>query len=177
LGGSINLVGGVSMGGTHVSHWTRPVWMAVPYLAICGSLASYTSYLFLLRNVRLSAVATYAYINPVVAVVLGSLLLNESLQAMQLAGMIIVLVSVAPSQRQSRLGKKQKATRRAVSKSQPQGDELILPALADAYIQDCLQEERSPSNAHGDADDLTRVNTGQRRGKPTLRQGIATAAC
>jgi drug/metabolite transporter (DMT)-like permease len=95
IGGSINLVAGVSMGGTHVSHWTRPVWMAVLYLAICGSLASYTSYLFLLRNVRLSTVATYAYINPVVAVVLGSLLLNESLQPMQLAGMIIVLVSVA----------------------------------------------------------------------------------
>jgi drug/metabolite transporter (DMT)-like permease len=53
------------------------------------------SHLFMLRNVRLSTVATYAYVNPVVAVVLGSLLLNESLQAMQLAGMIIVLVSVA----------------------------------------------------------------------------------
>jgi len=78
-----------------MTHWTRPVWIAVLYLAICGSLASYTSYLFLLRNVRLSAVATYAYINPVVAVVLGSLLLNESMQPVQLAGMLIILVAVA----------------------------------------------------------------------------------
>jgi drug/metabolite transporter (DMT)-like permease len=95
VGGSISLLIAASIGGSHLPNWTARVWLAVLYLAIFGSLMSYTSYLFLLRNVRLSAVSTYAYINPVVAVVLGALLLNESLSPMQVAGMILVVASVA----------------------------------------------------------------------------------
>jgi drug/metabolite transporter (DMT)-like permease len=65
------------------------------YLAIFGSIAGYTSYMFLLRHVRLSAAATYAYINPIVAVLLGWLLLHETLHGVEWVGMGIVIVSVA----------------------------------------------------------------------------------
>lgn len=95
IGGSVNLLIGAAMGGAHMSLWTTRLWIAILYLAILGSLASYTSYLFLLRTVRLSAVATYAYVNPIVAVVLGNLLLKESLHGVQWVGMSIVLISVA----------------------------------------------------------------------------------
>jgi drug/metabolite transporter (DMT)-like permease len=95
IAGSINLLIGVASGGLRSSHWTRGAWIAVLYLAIFGSLAGYTSYLFLVRNVRLSAVATYAYVNPIVAVLLGWTLLHEKLHGAEWIGMAIVLISVA----------------------------------------------------------------------------------
>jgi drug/metabolite transporter (DMT)-like permease len=81
--------------GVQSSHWTRGAWLATLYLAIFGSLASYTSYLFLLRHVRISAVATYAYVNPVVAILLGWAILHEKLHGLEWAGIAIVLASVA----------------------------------------------------------------------------------
>jgi drug/metabolite transporter (DMT)-like permease len=95
IAGSINMLIGVMCGGLRSSHWTRGAWLATLYLAAFGSLAGYTSYMFLLRNVRLSTVATYAYVNPIVAVLLGWALLHETLHGSEWAGMGIVLVSVA----------------------------------------------------------------------------------
>jgi drug/metabolite transporter (DMT)-like permease len=95
IAGSINMLIGVICGGLRSSHWTRGAWLATLYLAIFGSLAGYTSYMFLLRNVRLSTVATYAYVNPIVAVLLGWALLHETLHGSEWLGMGIVLVSVA----------------------------------------------------------------------------------
>jgi drug/metabolite transporter (DMT)-like permease len=51
--------------------------------------------MFLLRNVRLSTVATYAYVNPIVAVLLGWAFLQETLHGSEWLGMGIVLISVA----------------------------------------------------------------------------------
>jgi drug/metabolite transporter (DMT)-like permease len=95
IAGSVNLLIGVASGGLHSSHWTSDVWLAMLYLAVFGSLLGYTSYMFLLRNVRLSAVATYAYVNPIVAVLLGWVLLREKLHGTEWVGMGIVLTSVA----------------------------------------------------------------------------------
>ena len=47
------------------------------YLITFGSLLAYTAYTWLLRNAPISTVATYAYVNPVIAVVLGALILSE----------------------------------------------------------------------------------------------------
>jgi len=93
--GCINMTIGVACGGIQTSHWTRGAWGATLYLAVFGSLLSYTSYLFLLRHVRISVVATYAYVNPVVAVMLGWLILHERLHGIEWAGMVVVLASVA----------------------------------------------------------------------------------
>ena len=69
--------------------------LMILYLALFGSLAGYASYMFLLQNVRLSTAATYAYINPVVAILLGWWLLQETPHGTEWVGMVIVLVSVA----------------------------------------------------------------------------------
>jgi drug/metabolite transporter (DMT)-like permease len=95
IGGVINLLIGMALGGLRTSHWSTGVSFSLAYLAIFGTLAGYTSYMFLLRNVSLSAAATYAYVNPVVAVLLGWLLLRETMNGAQLLGMVVVLASVA----------------------------------------------------------------------------------
>jgi drug/metabolite transporter (DMT)-like permease len=65
---------------------------AVGYLIVVGSLVGYTAYVWLLRVAPISLVATYAFVNPVVAVLLGSLVLSEPLEPRTiLAGAIIVL--------------------------------------------------------------------------------------
>ena len=95
VGGVVNLIIGAATGGLSRQHWTASLWGAILYLAIFGSLVSYSSYLFLLRNVHVSRVSTYAYVNPVVAVVLGTILQHEPLHGRQWADMSIVIVSVA----------------------------------------------------------------------------------
>jgi hypothetical protein len=64
--------------------------LMILYLALFGSLAGYASYMFLLQNVRLSTAATYAYINPVVAILLGWWLLQETPHGTEWVGMVIV---------------------------------------------------------------------------------------
>lgn len=95
VGGIVNLMIAAVTGGFTPVHWTPSLWGAVLYLAIFGSLISYTSYLFLLRKVPVSLVSTYAYVNPLVAVVLGTILQHEPLRGRQWADMAIVIVSVA----------------------------------------------------------------------------------
>ena len=95
IGGGVDLAIGLACGGYQASQWNMETWLALLFLAIFGTLAGYTSYTFLLRKVSISSVATYAYINPLVAVLLGWLLLNEPLAPRQWFGLVIVLVSVA----------------------------------------------------------------------------------
>jgi drug/metabolite transporter (DMT)-like permease len=65
--------------------------LAVVYLVVFGSLVGFTAYVFLLRHTRPALVATYAYVNPVVAVLLGWALADEPLTARTLlAGAVIV---------------------------------------------------------------------------------------
>ena len=69
--------------------------LAVAYLIVFGSLAAFSSYAWLLKNVRISVVATYAFVNPVVAVVLGALFLSEAITLTTLiAGASIVIAVV-----------------------------------------------------------------------------------
>jgi len=78
---------------------TRVVWTsrglgAVFYLIVCGSWVGYTAYIWLLGHVPTSKVSTYAYVNPVVAVFLGWLVLHERIDAYILAGSTVVILSV-----------------------------------------------------------------------------------
>lgn len=73
---------------------SRPSAAAWVYLVLFGSLLAYTAYAWLLQNAPISTVSTYAYVNPVVAVVLGSLLLGEVLTSGMLAGGLLVVASV-----------------------------------------------------------------------------------
>jgi drug/metabolite transporter (DMT)-like permease len=69
--------------------------LALVYLVVIGSMLAYTSYAWLLRNAPLSLVATYAYVNPVVAVALGTVFLGEALSARTLIASAIILAAVA----------------------------------------------------------------------------------
>jgi len=79
--------------------FSRVVWSprglgAVFYLIVCGSWVGYTAYIWLLGHVPTSKVSTYAYVNPVVAVFLGWLVLHERIDGYILAGSAIVIASV-----------------------------------------------------------------------------------
>jgi drug/metabolite transporter (DMT)-like permease len=74
--------------------WTMRSVSAVFYLIVCGSWIGYTAYIWLLEHVPTSKVSTYAYVNPVVAVFLGWLILHERVDRFIVMGSIIVVVSV-----------------------------------------------------------------------------------
>ncbi|WP_082526536.1 EamA family transporter [Kitasatospora sp. MBT63] len=69
-------------------------WAALAYLVVFGSLIAFTAYAWLLQRAPLSLVATYAYVNPVVAVLLGWLVLAEPLTWPVLLGGAIVVSGV-----------------------------------------------------------------------------------
>jgi drug/metabolite transporter (DMT)-like permease len=68
---------------------------AIAYLVLVGSLVGYTAYVWLLRVAPISLVATYAFVNPVIAVLLGWLVLAEPLEPRTLAAGAIIVVAVA----------------------------------------------------------------------------------
>ena len=74
--------------------WTGNATYALLYLIVFGSCLAYAAYIWLLHEVSPTALGTYAYVNPVVAVLLGGWLLGETLNAIQIAGMLVVLVGV-----------------------------------------------------------------------------------
>jgi drug/metabolite transporter (DMT)-like permease len=102
--GAQMLAGGASMlvAGTLIGEWsaadpsrfsTESV-VAFAYLVIFGSVIAYTAYTWLLQNASVSRVSTYAYVNPVVAVILGAIVLGEKVDLVVIAGAAIILVSV-----------------------------------------------------------------------------------
>lgn len=68
-------------------------WLAVSYLAVAGSIAAFIAYNWLLTQKPSAIVGTYAYVNPVVAVLLGWLIADEVISVYQLTGMMVILFS------------------------------------------------------------------------------------
>jgi drug/metabolite transporter (DMT)-like permease len=64
------------------------------YLVVIGSIVAFTAYSWLLQHAPISQVSTYAYVNPVIAVLLGAVFLSESVELATLAGMALVIASV-----------------------------------------------------------------------------------
>jgi drug/metabolite transporter (DMT)-like permease len=75
--------------------WTWRGVQALLWLAIFGSLVGLVAFTYLLQNVPVSKVATYAFVNPVIAVLLGVFLLGERLGPVELLGMGLIVCSVA----------------------------------------------------------------------------------
>lgn len=90
------LLGAIGIADGEVARWTWNIeaLAALAYLIVFGSCLAYAAYVWLLHEVSPSALGTYAYINPVVAVALGGWLLGESLNATQMAGMLVILFGV-----------------------------------------------------------------------------------
>jgi drug/metabolite transporter (DMT)-like permease len=92
--GAGNLIFALVAGDPSRVHWTMRGLSATLYLVVCGSWIGYTAYIWLLEHAPTSKVSTYAYVNPVVAVFLGWLILHERVDRFILAGSAIVVLSV-----------------------------------------------------------------------------------
>ena len=69
-------------------------WLSLAYLILFGSLMAYSAYVWLLKIRPTTEVGTHAYVNPVVAVVIGGGLGGEQITGIQLLGLVIILGSV-----------------------------------------------------------------------------------
>ncbi len=97
-GGGVMLLVSVALGdlaGLDLGAVSATSWASLAYLIIFGSLVGFSSYLWLVRHVRTSLVSTYAYVNPVVAVLLGWLIRDETITARVWLAGAIILASVA----------------------------------------------------------------------------------
>jgi len=98
FGGAALLAGALvagEPGDLHLADTSAKSLLALLYLIVAGSWVAYTAYAWLLQNAPLSQVATYAYVNPLVAVVLGWAILGEDVSAGTLAGAALVVAAVA----------------------------------------------------------------------------------
>jgi drug/metabolite transporter (DMT)-like permease len=75
-------------------HFTAVSWLAMAFLAVLGSLVAFSAYSWLLRTAPISLVSTQAYVNPLIAVGLGWLILDEPVTAAMLVGSSLILASV-----------------------------------------------------------------------------------
>jgi drug/metabolite transporter (DMT)-like permease len=78
----------------HVAEVSARAWLALVYLIVAGSIVGFTAYVWLIHHESPTKVGTYAYVNPVVAVLVGYFLGAEPLGARTILGALLVLVSV-----------------------------------------------------------------------------------
>jgi drug/metabolite transporter (DMT)-like permease len=98
LGGVLTLAVALAAGegsDAHPDRISTDSVLALVYLIAIGTLVAYTAYTWLLRNAPVSKVSTYAYVNPVISISLGALLLDEEVTPTMLIGAAIILVAVA----------------------------------------------------------------------------------
>jgi len=77
------------------SGWSSRSIFGLVYLILVGSVVGYTAYAWLLANAPIGQVSTYAYVNPVVAIALGVIVLDETVTARIVAGAVLILIAVA----------------------------------------------------------------------------------
>ncbi|HWY04676.1 MAG TPA: EamA family transporter [Candidatus Acidoferrum sp.] len=80
--------------GFHVQAVSRGAWLALAYLIMAGSIIGFTAYVWLIDHQSPTKVGTYAYVNPVIAVLVGYFLGGEAIGPRTVAGTVLVLVSV-----------------------------------------------------------------------------------
>jgi drug/metabolite transporter (DMT)-like permease len=77
------------------SGWSGRSIFGLVYLIVFGSLLGYSAYVWLLANAPIAKVSTYAYVNPVIAIALGVIVLDESLTLRIVLGALLILAAVA----------------------------------------------------------------------------------
>jgi len=96
--GLLLLVVGTAVGETRLvdlARFSSASLLGLAYLVIFGSLVAFSAYTWLLQNAPVSLVATYAYVNPVIAVFLGTLFLAEPITPTMIVGAALILAAVA----------------------------------------------------------------------------------
>src|SRR5580692_7129191 len=78
----------------HPSAVSRGAWFALLYLIVAGSIIGFTAYVWLIHHESPTKVGTYAYVNPIVAVLVGYFLGGEALSARTILGTVFILISV-----------------------------------------------------------------------------------
>jgi drug/metabolite transporter (DMT)-like permease len=81
-------------GSLHLSHVSARSWIALGYLIVIGSIVAFSAYGIAVRALPTATVATYAYVNPVIAVLLGALILGEQLTPAMIGGGVLVVGAV-----------------------------------------------------------------------------------
>jgi drug/metabolite transporter (DMT)-like permease len=94
LGGIVNAIIALASNQFHHARWTAPAIGSVAYLVVFGSWIGFSAFAWLLENVPTPKVATYTYVNPIVAVFLGWFLLNERIDRYMVVGAAIIIGSV-----------------------------------------------------------------------------------
>jgi len=95
FGGTIVTIAGFAIGEASRFSLTPRTFAALAYLTVFGSIIAYSAYVFALANLRTTVTSLYAYVNPVVAVFLGWLILSERLTGKAIMAMIVILAGVA----------------------------------------------------------------------------------
>jgi drug/metabolite transporter (DMT)-like permease len=94
-GGIVVTLAGLALGELPHFHSTPRTFAALAYLSLFGSVLAYTSYVYAARHLRTTSMSLYAYVNPVVAVILGWLVLHEQLTWVSITAMAVILGGVA----------------------------------------------------------------------------------
>ena len=97
-GGLVLIIVGSLLGETRAldpSRFSTESLLGLAYLVVFGSLVAFSAYTWLLRNAPVSLVSTYAYVNPVIAVSLGTLFLSEPITPSMVVGAGLILAAVA----------------------------------------------------------------------------------
>ncbi len=93
--GAANIAIALAGGTLHTAVWTRSGLGAIAYLSVFGSIVGLSAYTYLLQHVPVTKVSTYAYVNPIIAVLLGVVLLHERLAPAEVLGMATIVAAVA----------------------------------------------------------------------------------
>jgi drug/metabolite transporter (DMT)-like permease len=96
-GGVLLLLSSALLGewrGFRLQDVSREAWLALAYLIVAGSIMGFTAYVWLIHHESPTKVGTYAYVNPVVAVLVGYFFGGEAIGLRTILGMLLVLVSV-----------------------------------------------------------------------------------
>ena len=94
FGGIALLLGSAATGEQLTAMPSWQGWAAIAYLSVFGSMVAYSAYLHLLKTVSPAAATSYAYVNPIIAVLLGMLLLGEHVGQQEVLAMVIILSGV-----------------------------------------------------------------------------------
>ncbi len=97
-GGLVALLAGLARGeaaSTDLQSFSADSLLALAYLVVFGSLIAFTAYVWVLQHAPVSRVATYAYVNPVIAILLGWLFVDEAITATIVLGAVVILAAVA----------------------------------------------------------------------------------
>lgn len=94
IAGSLHLILGTLLGDFSNLHFTQSGFLSLTYLVVIGAIFGYGSYIYAIEHLPLSLVSTYAYINPIIALFLGWLFLDEKLDVFIIIASVVIIIGV-----------------------------------------------------------------------------------